>query len=317
MFWKDFPGTDFLSTEITFEYKTLIIMNTGISVIVPTYNRAKILPRAINSIIAQTFQDWELFVIDDFSNDNTFEVVNSYTLKDKRIKYYKLEKNSGPNIARNTGISLVLSEIISFLDSDDEMHPGNLQNQFEKFRSADDLALCYVGVDYYRGNKMVSEVHPRVRGDLEKFLFKNLKGLGSSNSGFSVRKEVIQKIKGFDESLASQQDLDLFVRVARFYKIDFINGCNTKVYLHSENRISDNQKSVINGEVQFMEKHETRIRELGLYHHVARKLARKYALYAKDLGKAYSMLFSAIRYRPTYFYAYIYMLKLPVLYFKR
>lgn len=292
-------------------------MNPVISVIIPTYNRAKILPRAINSIIAQTFQEWELFVIDDCSIDNTFEIVNSYTLKDKRIKYYKLEKNSGPNVARNKGLSLAQSEIISFLDSDDEMHPGNLQNQFEKFSSSSNLALCYVGVDYYFENKMVSEVHPGVRGDLEKFLFTNLKGLGSSNSGFSVRKEVIQKIGGFDESLASQQDLDLFVRVARFYTIDFINGCNTKVYLHSDNRISDNQKSVIKGEVQFLEKHELRIRELGLYHHVARKLARKYALYAKDLRKAYSMLFKAIQYRPTYFYAYIYALKLPILYFKR
>jgi glycosyltransferase involved in cell wall biosynthesis len=292
-------------------------MNTGISVIIPTYNRAKILPRAIDSIIAQTFQDWELFVIDDFSDDNTSEVVYSYTLKDKRIKYYKLEKNSGPNVARNKGINLAQFEIISFLDSDDEMHPGNLQNQFEKFTSAGDLALCYVGVDYFFGDKWVSEVHPKVKEDLEKFLFTNLKGLGSSTSGFSIRKEVIEKVGGFDEQMVSQQDLDLLVRVARLYKIDFIEGCNTRMYLNSGNRISDNIGSVIKGEVQFMEKHETRIRELGLYHHVARKLARKYALYAKDLGKAYSMLFSAIRYRPTYFYAYIYTLKLPVLYFKR
>ena len=292
-------------------------MNTGISVIIPTYNRAKILPRAIDSIIAQTFQDWELFIIDDFSSDNTSEVVYSYTLKDKRIKYYKLNKNSGPNIARNKGINLAQFEIISFLDSDDEMHPGNLQNQFEKFTSAGDLALCYVGVDYFFGDKKVSEVHPKVKGGLEKFLFTNLKGLGSSTSGFSIRKEIIEKMEGFDEQMASQQDLDFLVRVARLYKIDFIEGCNTRMYLNSGNRISDNKGSVIKGEVQFMEKHETRIRELGLYHHVARKLARKYALYAKDLGKAYSMLFSAIRYRPTYFYAYIYTLKLPVLYFKR
>lgn len=291
-------------------------MNPGISVIIPTFNRAEILPRAINSIISQTFKDWELFVIDDFSNDNTFEVVNSYSLKDKRIKYYRLEKNSGPNVARNKGLSLAQAEIISFLDSDDEMNPENLKSQIEKFKSTNDIALCYVGVDYYQGNKLVSEVHPRVRGDLENFLFKNLKGLGSSNSGFAARKEVIRKISGFDESLASQQDLDLFVRVARFYHIDFIDSCNTKVYLHSDNRISDNQQSVIRGEVQFLEKHELRIRELGLYHHVARKLARKYALYARDLRKAYTMLFKAIQYRPTYFYAYIYALKLPILYFK-
>jgi hypothetical protein len=197
------------------------------------------------------------------------------------------------------------------------MHPSNLQKQYEKFSSSSGLALCYVGVDYYFEKTKVSEVHQRMRGSLEKYLFMNLKGLGSSTSGFSIRKEVIEKVGGFDESMASQQDLDLLVRVARFYPIDFVDGCNTKMYLNSANRISDNYLSVIKGEVQFMQKHEQRILELGLYHHVARKLARKYAFYAKDLRNAYSMLFKAIRYRPTYFYAYIYALKLPVLYFKR
>lgn len=291
--------------------------NPEISVVIPTFNRSEILKRAIRSIISQTFQDWELIVADDCSTDNTFEIVKLFTEQDKRIRYHKLERNSGANAARNLGIKFANADIISFLDSDDEMNPLNLQKQIEKFSSLSGLALCYVGVDYYSGNEKVSELHPGVRGSLEKYLFTNLKGLGSSNSGFSIRKAVIEKTGGFDESMESQQDLDLFVRVARYYTIDFLVGCNTKVYLSAGNRISDNTQSVINGEVQFMEKHEVRIRELGLYHHVARKLARKYALYAKDLRNAYSMLFKAIRYRPTYFYAYIYAFKLPVLYFKR
>lgn len=291
--------------------------NPEISVVIPTYNRSELLQRAIRSIISQTFQDWELIVADDCSTDNTFDIVKSHIVRDKRIHYLKLESNSGANAARNFGSRQASAKIISFLDSDDEMHPLNLQKQFEKFVSAPDLALCYTGVDYYSENNLVTAVHPKVRGALEIFLFTNLKGLGSSTSGFSIRKDVFGKIDGFDESMASQQDLDLLVRVARFYTIDFIEGCNTKMYLNSGNRISDNRLSVIEGEVQFMKKHEQRIRELGLYHHVARKLARKYAFYAKDLRNAYSMLFKAIRYRPTYFYAYIYALKLPVLYFTR
>ena len=292
-------------------------MDPKISVVIPTYNRNEILKRAINSILSQTFQDWELIVVDDCSTDSTFEVVNSLSLNDRRIRYHKLERNSGANAARNQGIKLAKAELISFLDSDDEMHHLNLQKQHEKFSSSPELALCYTGVDYFSGETKVSEVHQHMSGSLEKYLFANLKGLGSSTSGFSIRKEVIEKTGGFDESMASQQDLDLLVRVARFHAIDFIEDSNTKMYLNSGNRISDNAQSVIKGEVQFLQKHELRIRELGLYHHVARKLARKYALYAKDLRKAYSMLFRSIRYRPTYFYAYIYALKLPVLYFKR
>jgi glycosyltransferase involved in cell wall biosynthesis len=292
-------------------------MHPKISVVIPTYNRDGVLKRAIDSIISQTFQDWELILVDDCSNDNTYDIIKSYSVNNEHIRYHKLERNSGANAARNKGVKLANAEIISFLDSDDEMHPNNLQKQYEKFSTSAGLALCYVGVDYYFENTKVSEVHQRMRGSLEEYLFANLKGLGSSTSGFSIRKEVIEKVGGFDESMASQQDLDLLVRVARFYTIDFIEGCNTKMYLSSGNRISDNRQSVIKGEVQFLEKHEQRIRELGLYHHVARKLARKYALYAKDLRNAYSMLFKSIRYRPTYFYAYIYALKLPVLYFKR
>jgi glycosyltransferase involved in cell wall biosynthesis len=291
--------------------------NPEISVVIPTYNRSEILQRAINSIISQIFQDWELIIVDDCSTDNTSEIVKSYTNSDNRIHYLTLERNSGANAARNLGSRQAGSKIITFLDSDDVMHPLNLQQQFEKFVCSSDLALCYTGVDYYSENKLVGEVHPKVKGSLEVFLFTNLKGLGSSTSGFSIRKEVFGNIGGFDESMVSQQDLDMLVRVARYYTIDFVEGCNTKMYLNSDNRISDNYISVIKGEVQFMQKHEERIRELGLYHHVARKLARKYAFYAKDLRNAYSMLFRAIRYRPTYFYAYIYALKLPVLYFKR
>ena len=292
-------------------------MDPKISVIIPTFNRPGVVQRAIRSIISQTFQDWELIVVDDCSTDNTFDIVNSFVVNNERIKYHKLERNSGANAARNQGIKLANAAIISFLDSDDEMHPLNLEKQDEKFASSPDLALCYTGVDYYSGSTKVSEVHQRMRGSLEKYLFTNLKGLGSSTSGFAIRKGILEKTGGFDESMVSQQDLDLLVRVARFYNIDYIEGCNTKMYLNSDNRISDNPKSVIKGEEQFLKKHELRIRELGLYHHVARKLARKYALYSKDLRKAYSMLLSSIRYRPTYFYAYLYAFKLPVLYFKR
>lgn len=292
-------------------------MNPEISVVIPTYNRSETLPRAINSIVSQSFQNWELIIVDDCSTDNTFDIVKVFTESDVRIHYRKLVSNSGANSARNFGGREATAEILSFLDSDDEMHHSNLQNQLNKFLNDPELGLCYTGVDYYSENKVISEVHPQVRGSLEIFLFTNLKGLGSSTSGFSIRKSVFINIDGFDEKMVSQQDLDMLVRVARFYSIDFVVRCNTKMHLNSGNRISDNYQSVIKGEVQFMEKHEQRIRELGLYHHVARKLARKYALFGNDLGKAYSMLFKAIRYRPTYFYAYLYALKLPFLYIKR
>lgn len=288
-----------------------------ISVIIPTYNRSQVLLRAIESIICQTFTDWELLVVDDCSTDDTVHIVTQISQKDSRVRYHKLPQNSGANAARNLGIRQSASDIISFLDSDDVMHPDNLSKQYVAFTSNPNLGVSYVGADYYDGEKYISTVHNGMRGSLETYLFLNLKGLGSSTSGFAVRRSVFGQVGCFDDQMASQQDLDFLVRAARDFYIDYLEDCNTMMYINSNNRISDNVQKVILGEIQFMQKHESRIRELGVYHHVARKLARKYAIYDKNLKLAYTFLIKAIQYKPFYLYAYLYALKLPLLYFKK
>jgi len=292
-------------------------MTPQISVVIPTYNRESTLPRAIRSILAQTFQNWELIVVDDCSTDKTEDIVKYFSLNDNRINYFRLHKNSGANAARNMGATLAKSRIVSFLDSDDEMHPMNLEQQVFKFSSNANLALCYVGADIYINEKFIVTKHPKVKGSLETYLFNDLKGLGSSTSGFSIKKEVLENIGGFDQEMRSQQDLDIMVRIARNHYIDFIDDCSTKMHQNADNRISSNSKSVIIGEYQFLTKHEQRLRELGIYHYVARKLARKYVVYAKDLKSAYKYLFKAIRFKPSCIYSYIYMFKLPLLYLKK
>ncbi len=88
------------------------------SIIIPTYNRSQTIQRAINSILMQSFKNWELIIIDDGSTDNTKEIIQKF--KDKRIIYFKLNKNKGVNFARNKGIEKAKGEWILFLDSDDE-----------------------------------------------------------------------------------------------------------------------------------------------------------------------------------------------------
>jgi glycosyltransferase involved in cell wall biosynthesis len=97
-----------------------------ISVIMPTYNRADLLPAAIRSVIAQTYADWELLVVDDGSKDGTKEVVSNFTKDDSRIKYLSQE-NQGASAARNNGIKNATGEYLAFLDSDDEYLPRNLE----------------------------------------------------------------------------------------------------------------------------------------------------------------------------------------------
>jgi len=95
--------------------------NPKVSVIIPTYNRAHLIGRAIQSVLNQTYQDFELIVVDDGSTDNTNEVIKEFSQKDKRILYIKHDKNKGGSAARNTGIKAARGEYIAFQDSDDEM----------------------------------------------------------------------------------------------------------------------------------------------------------------------------------------------------
>src|SRR5258705_10332336 len=98
-----------------------------VSVIIPTYNRAECLRSAITNVLNQTFQDFEIVVVDDSSQDHTREVVNS--LDDKRIKYIRHERNKGVAAARNTGVSNAKGDYIAFLDDDDEWFPEKLKKQ--------------------------------------------------------------------------------------------------------------------------------------------------------------------------------------------
>ena len=93
-------------------------MNALVSVVIPTYDRAELLPRAVRSVLAQTYQNMEIIIVDDGSRDNTQEVVKSFS--DPRVRYVRHDTNRGVSAARNTGIKNSRGEFIGLLDSDDE-----------------------------------------------------------------------------------------------------------------------------------------------------------------------------------------------------
>jgi glycosyltransferase involved in cell wall biosynthesis len=115
------------------------------SVVIATYNRAGLLPRAITSVLSQTYQNFELIVVDDCSTDNTEEVVGAFK-KDGRIIYHRLIENKGPSAARNKGLDLAKGDYIAFLDSDDELLPGALETAVSKFA---ELSPQGVGVIWF------------------------------------------------------------------------------------------------------------------------------------------------------------------------
>ena len=103
-------------------------MNPLVSIIIPTYNRAEYLKRALKSVFSQTFKDFEVLVMDDGSTDNTLEIVESF--KEERIKYEWAENFGGPAAPRNRGLRFARGEYIAFLDSDDEWITDKIEKQF-------------------------------------------------------------------------------------------------------------------------------------------------------------------------------------------
>jgi glycosyltransferase involved in cell wall biosynthesis len=117
-----------------------------VSIITPSYNSEEFISETINSIINQTYTNWELLITDDFSTDNTIEIVESYVKNDSRIKLFKLEKNSGAGIARNFSINKAQGRYIAFCDSDDQWKKNKLEFQL-KFMKENNLVFSFTDYD--------------------------------------------------------------------------------------------------------------------------------------------------------------------------
>jgi glycosyltransferase involved in cell wall biosynthesis len=204
-----------------------------VSVIIPTYNRAHLLERAIRSVLNQTFQDFELIVVDDASTDETDRLINNLG---HQIRYIRHDKNRGASAARNTGIKHSSGDYIAFLDSDDEWLPEKLEKQIKVFENRPDkLGLVYVG--YSDEIKPDEPIIPQYRGDILYYLLIN-NYVGSTTSPL-VRKICFERVGFFDESLPALNDWDMWIRIAQHYEFEFIPEVLARFHLQLDS-ISNN-----------------------------------------------------------------------------
>ncbi len=224
-----------------------------VSVVISTYNRSNRLKRAVASVLAQSFQDFEIIIVDDASTDATQEVVNG--IHDKRLLYIKHTTNKGGSAARNTGIKIAQGPYIGFLDDDDQWLPQKLEKQFLKMNDAAlHVGLIYGGSEIYDENKKcVTRVYPpQYRGNVYQHLL--LKTILSSVSSALVKKECFEKVGVFDEKLTSCQDWDMWLRIAQDFEFDYVPEVLTRINIHTEH-ISTNYQSLIPGRTRMVEKH--------------------------------------------------------------
>jgi len=194
------------------------IQSPFFSVIIPTYNREHFLKIAIESVLNQIFQDFELIVIDDGSTDCTKDLIKSY--EDRRLKYI-CQKNHGVAHARNKGIENSVGRFIAFLDSDDSWVPEKLGIAKEYIDKFPEMKIFHTEETWYRRGKLLNQKkkHKKPNGNV----FYNslpLCCIGMSTS--VIKKETFNKIGKFDESLPACEDYDFWLRATLEYEVKLI-----------------------------------------------------------------------------------------------
>ncbi len=182
-----------------------------VSVIIPTYNHDRFVGQAVDSVLAQTYPDFEVIVVDDGSTDSTQTVLAQYG---KRIKYI-YQENKGQPAARNKGLLASQGVYLLFLDSDDIISPSKLELQVSLLEARPDFGLVYSGRQYIsQDGKVLGEVRPNRQGQLLKDMLLRRFILGTTGV-VVVRRECFTKAGLFDESLLKGDDTDLWCRIAR------------------------------------------------------------------------------------------------------
>lgn len=188
-----------------------------VSVVVPTYNRAGVLGRALDSVFSQTRQPEQVIVVDDGSTDGTSEVIK----RDYPLVTCVRQTNAGVSAARNRGIAEASSEWIAFLDSDDEWKPGKLQGQLDALRQNPSFHICHTNEIWIRNGKRVNEGKRHAKSGGRIFQ-RCLPLCVISPSSVIVRRALLEELGGFDESLPVCEDYDLWLRICSRHPVLFL-----------------------------------------------------------------------------------------------
>ncbi|MCK4786748.1 MAG: glycosyltransferase [Desulfobacteraceae bacterium] len=269
-----------------------------VSVIIPTYNRAHVLGRSIQSVLNQTFQDFELIIVDDGSTDDTETLVNR--LRSKKIKYIRHQVNQGGSVAPtpNTGLRLAKGDYIAFQDDDDEWIPEKLERQMKVMCTAPPE----VGVVYARCTKYDSlgnYIPPLKVAKKEGYLFKQL--LNECYIQWTtalIKKECFNKVGLINESMLYARDWEFLLRVSQHYQFLYIDDPLVIIYELPESRRLKHERLIVDIqrilEMYFPQIKQDRKVLAKYYYHIARlscmlgRIGQGRHYYLKSL-KAYPM----------------------------
>lgn len=302
-----------------------VLRRSDVSVLIPTFNCARYICDALESVFSQTLPPQEVIVVDDGSTDNTPVILESYM---DRIRYF-YQKNSGASAARNTGIRLAKSPLIAFLDADDLWMPDHLELSVKGleenpladmvfsdalFNSSGVLAPSRIR-DRNRGFRRWMAKH----GDGKSALFKGWmqrelvrKHPGFSTSGVVVRKDCLLKVGGFDETFSVGEDCDLWVRISFQSPLIFINRPTYIYRMRPGSLTRPEDRSLMEerhaGEIEHQRDKAPRDMVPWLSRRIVRTYfsAGYYSLLAQKAGRGRLMFIKSLRYNPLYLRSWIF-----------
>lgn len=207
------------------------------SLVIPTYNRASFIGKAIESVLAQTYTNFQLIIVDDGSTDNTEEVVKQYS--DPRITYHK-KQNAERGAARNTGTSIATGLYVNFFDSDDLLYPNHLEEALKTISTYYNPEMFHLGYDIKTPDgKLLGKVN-MLKGDIGPKL---VTGNFLSCNGVFIRRDIARQLPfNEDRRLAAFEDWQLWLRISSRFPVYYNNTITSTVVNHSQRSVLDTKK---------------------------------------------------------------------------
>lgn len=224
-------------------------MNYKISIIIPTYKRATMLKRAVESCLNQSYKNIEVIVVDDNNPNSDYRKETSELMKsfaeDDRVKYVLMKKNSGGVQARNKGISEAIGEYIAFLDDDDYFLDGKIEKQL-KYMLDNKLDACFTASETYDETKQKIVKVKRYKNfnnydDLMKF---HMVEMIVSTQTFMIKKSVLLSVKCFSEVPAGQEFYLMYKIIKKGFKVGYLDEVKSRICIHSGERITTGKKKI-------------------------------------------------------------------------
>jgi glycosyltransferase involved in cell wall biosynthesis len=210
-------------------------MSPAVSIILPTYNRAHVLPRAVRSVVAQSFEDWELVAVDDGSQDGTDALFADYAARLGPRWRGVRQENAGASVARNRGLAEARGRWVAFLDSDDVWLPAKLSLQLATM-TADGSGFCFTDYVFFDDDLAIASHELSIPADMEGMIYPSVLAIDHNfvmTPTVTLERDLALAAGGFDPAMEVCEDIDLWARVCRLARASLVRRPLVAVHLRT------------------------------------------------------------------------------------